>query len=168
MKVIAEMSKEQISISLEEAVKCLKTVAARWECYDVMTALRGPDLPHLNTLKWIFTGRIRALIGIKAGGAEILRKDPVIDKRELDLALSEVKVVCEYSHIPYTTAKEALLHYLSHVQRALDGLDWLELISTGEYTFLYDLASRYVSCITDRHYRIDWKTILMCEKFIKM
>jgi len=109
---------------LREKFEQFKALIAIPDFYNIAAAIRGPDTGN-SSLKWIFTARIRYLIGVRNNGAAI---------RTIN------KVHIEHVENAVLNLRKGDLHYLDHVQHALTALASLGAIDHEEHWFLYYLA----------------------------
>jgi len=123
---------------LRNKMEALRILVNDSEIYNIMAALRGPDTQN-DDLKWIFTARLRYLVGMDCGGSGVRCRT----KKEIRLweVFEALKKVNEYDE-----------HYLSHVELALFELMVKGLIDKEEYSLLRELADILqragVECIT--------------------
>jgi len=111
----------------------LRKVVTDEDTYLIVGAIRGPDSTN-DSLKYIFTARIRWLAGINGEIPFTLRGTSKVSL--LDIALATEKV------------SECDQHYLAHVGHALDKMLKLGLISKREYDFLENLRYGLVKLIS--------------------
>ncbi|MHC1627731.1 MAG: hypothetical protein ACXQTI_02735 [Candidatus Nezhaarchaeales archaeon] len=123
-----------------EVIELLKNRAV----YDLMCSLRGPDDTSLLDLKYLFTSRIRALLGVEEAGIS-RRKEKEVEWRWVESAFNEMVEAKEWS---------AVWHYIEHVKRALDALSTVDAFQ-DEANKLYRLASElYQQASNVRHMRL--------------
>jgi len=104
-----------------------------YEVCVIAATLRGPDSQH-GGLKWVFTCRLRHLLGAKGG---FTRPEPAIEMKELIRMIEEVDDVD--------------LHYLSRVKEALSVMGKLGLIAEDECDVLFTLAHAAICLILGQH-----------------
>lgn len=118
------------------------------EGYDIACALRGPDLPRLEFLKFLLVGRLRGLIGVKyTHGCFVQEKLPAVGrireaqgewaafwrwKGRIGDKLIENRHVRDY-------IVRALTHWASHLSLAFKTLQIIQ--PSDEVSFLYDIAN---------------------------
>ena len=115
--------------------------------YDLMTALRGPDDTSMINLKYLFTARIRAILGIEEPGVA-RRETREVEWQWVKSALEEAVNATQWSCVE---------HYLSHVQHALETLAIVDKLR-GEAEDLYKLATeiKYAAAkVRFRHASLD-------------
>lgn len=115
----------------------LKKAVTDEEIYYIVSAVRGPDSENDN-LKYIFTARIRWLLGKSEEIVSAFRRVKEVPLSTIVKAIEEVK---EYDY-----------HYLVHVGEALDMLFKLGLISEREYHFLDKLQYGLIKLTEDFEY----------------
>jgi hypothetical protein len=129
--------------------------------YDIMSALRGPDIDLKImsdwNLKWIFTARIRSLIGMKVPIVAAVRMNNHFELKELVLAIREVR------------AQSGMSHYLYHIREALRALSQIlhdDLVSQEltALSTLTDMMYRYSDLIRENEASSD--VVLNKEKAI--
>ena len=112
---------------LNNKVEALRLLVGCEDAYAIMSALRGSDSGNLE-LKWIFSARIRYLVGMSS------RAWSPYFRRERTVKLGDVlKALDKVSNIDY--------HYLNHVEYAIMSLKMWGLIDKDEYELLYNLAT---------------------------
>jgi len=140
------------------------------EFYDIMTALRGPDIDTLVYIKWIFTCRIRYLAGItndrKLALRINVREKPFIYKSDLDNAIGEVQGLLRYDIEVGYRFSTFLNHYFGHVVDALISLYQLGMIEPKEYCFLFDLVHEFKESARKGKCIIDLDKIRHSNEFI--
>jgi len=111
---------------LRNKMEALRILANEPDTYNIMASLRGPDTEN-DDLKWIFTARIRHLVGMDCErvGA-ICREEKIVSLRNVFEALKKVNANDE--------------HYLRHASKALHELRAKGLIDRDEYSLLTELA----------------------------
>jgi len=138
--------------------------------YDIMSALRGPDIDTLVYIKWIFTCRIRYLAGItndrKIALRINVREKPFIYKSDLDNAIDEAQGLLRYDFEVGYRFSTFLNHYFGHVVDALISLDHLGMIEPKEYYFLFDLASEFKESVIKGKCIIDLDKIRHSDEFV--
>jgi len=97
--------------------------------YDLMTALRGPDDVGMVNLKYIFTARIRAILGVEEPGVA-RREVRKVEWQWVKEALEEAVNATQWSCVE---------HYLRHVRNALATLAIVDKLR-GEAEDLIRLA----------------------------
>jgi len=122
---------------MEDEIKALRELINDKDTYNIITAIRGPDSCNYG-LKWIFTARIRYLLGLRNLVVDI-RLSPAVGKRLLYSALEELT--------------DADLHYLYHVSNALKSLHCTGVLDEEEYEFLQQLCDIYVKYLCYFEYR---------------
>jgi len=115
----------------------LKKAVTDKDMYYIVSAVRGPDSQNDN-LKYIFTARIRWLVGRNDEIASAFRREKKVRLSTIVKAIEEVN---EYDY-----------HYLVHVGDALDEMVELGLISEREYGFLYKLYCGFIDLTKDLKY----------------
>lgn len=115
----------------------LRKVVTDEDTYLIVGAVRGPDSTN-DSLKYIFTARIRWLAGINGEIPFTLRGTSRVSLSDIVYAIEEVSE-CDY-------------HYLAHVGHALDKMLKLGLISKREYDFLEKLRYGLVKLIDWREF----------------
>jgi len=98
--------------------------------YDLMCSLRGPDDTGMINLKYLFTARIRAILGIEEPGVA-RRETREVEWQWVKSALEEMVEAQQWTVVE---------HYLGHVQRALAVLANIDKLR-GEAEGLLRLAS---------------------------
>ena len=114
---------------LQKKFEQFRELIAMHTFYDIASALRGPDTDNAG-LKWIFSSRIRHLLGVRAI-AVTTRPRASIPLQWLEQALEKL------------TYRDS--HYLFHVLSALSALHEVKAIDVREYWFLYYLADAYLT-----------------------
>ena len=109
----------------DEIVEALRDLLNNYKVYSIATALRGSDTEN-QSLKRLFTARIRCLVGIKPS-ITTTRIEKCIDINDLVDAL--------------VTTSRFDVHFIEHVMDALISLHRLGLMDFMEFQALYMLAS---------------------------
>jgi len=102
--------------------------------YDVVAALRGPD-NFDETLKHVFTARIRCLVGLYWVRGRIRREKEIYEGHLRSL---------------FENAWKADPHYLAHVSDALTALHKMGIMESDEYKFLWNLAETLYNLATEK------------------
>ena len=98
--------------------------------YRIATAIRGPDF-EANGLKWIFTMRIRRMVGLEFP-SHSARNTREINAKDLEDAVNELLNQLPHNHF-------GVRHYLNHTYEAIEALRELQLFDREELDFLDDL-----------------------------
>jgi len=113
---------------MAEELYILKTALQTPSIYQIISAIRGPDI-HGDNLKWLFTCRIRALIARTCPGNT--RTHPKVD----------FELIMEAYREAYNAMRSGadVEHFLGHTYEALVQLGGLEGITGREFMETYEL-----------------------------
>ena len=95
------------------------------EMWDIASALRGPDY-CAEQLKWIFTARLRTLVGL---GGEV-GETPVDVRKRMTIYVEEILQAAEEARQWRTDTMFGFNHWLSHVHKAILAI-WKEMRKQG-------------------------------------
>ena len=101
--------------------------------YHLVSAIRGPDFNAFN-LKYLFTSRIRYLLGAEIESGISVRDEPFILSQWVQYAITELKKWIKKS-------PSGCYHYLDHVKDALCELKFLGFITKEEFKVLRNLTN---------------------------
>ena len=96
-------------------MRWLRRRLLRWllrdgDVYYVVAALRGPDFPVPN-LKYIFTSRVRHLLGVAAGFMDV--------RREREISLRSVLKAAREAREWYSRSEHGFQHWYDHMLSAI-------------------------------------------------
>jgi hypothetical protein len=97
----------------EEKKRALAVLVNDEEFYHILSAIRGPDIDHLDTevcrIKWFFTARIRAMVGQKSELGPWVKENKDDTFMIAGMTGSEIR-------------KRVGVHYLHHIINALSAI----------------------------------------------
>jgi len=132
--------------------------------YHVLTAVRGPDLTDVSTMKYVFTGRIRYWLFGDKSSVGIIRKEK-LTVEDIENLCYDVTIIADDR-----SSRVAIYHYLNHVYGSLQVLASYFLFGEekSEALTLRDLAEDVISMIQNydpRNFFIDAEANRIIEKY---
>lgn len=127
------------SLSHKEKINIFKSFAGNKVYYNIMCVLRGDDTT-IEEIKWIFTARIRHLVGVSESEVytAIVRSRPHVSKIDVDILVNKLMGFGSADYL-------VLSHYLNHVMAAINSIGELGLMLPSECSALFDVAEGIIS-----------------------
>ncbi|MHA1589162.1 MAG: hypothetical protein ACTSVA_00970 [Candidatus Njordarchaeales archaeon] len=114
----------------EDTVKGMSSLLKNIHLYNILSGIRGPD-NNSPYLKWVLTGRLRAILGLKS---EVpCREIPTLSFSMLENAVKDFKEWFKENSV-------GCFHYIKHLQLAFYSLETFKLMDVSEGKLMSSLC----------------------------